>query len=1162
VYTLNDLSEKFCIRSEIGQTPPKMNGFQVKKSIEGVKLPSNIRYQLPIVKLQTLNHGSHNQLPGIVPDNSKLLKYLRQIQHPDADDPYFKESYLRPLISNPTDCLPLKEAIRRGGHQQNSDSSLCTHTNLIPLQKTQDGKWSGDNIPPTFTIENDQYPRFFVSLVADWSRPQGGIIHSIQECLRQDDLVHVYLDLDSHSTPITKADVDTIVTTLLGLINQYFDVSHLQTYPEVVIVRNQGSPQHKVHVHIPELTLQKRHLKYVAEKLKGILPLLSEFIDTNYSGCRMVLTKKKADNCSLYYDPEYPPWGGANPEEQLLLLLKTKVRAWDGEVALEPRAQYMYLFTQCRDEQIESHDVITTELQQRMASYIPADGQFDATWEDWGYNLKRRTPGACPVCTGCVHESDNARIKLDKGSIVYWCWRASKPVVMEKFRPPTAEEQEMHQKARMWKLKKLLKYDPPYFVSVDTYEAEYLRPFDLNQRIQVAWSPMDTGKTYQICEFIKKALFQGLIRSFTFLSTRCKFANAIASGLQRRGISRVVNYLDSTVNGESFIIISTESLYQTTEVYDLVVLDEITSCLTQMDSGLHRENLPINRQCLDSMIKDAKYVIAMDADIDERCITTLHHLRPDERIYMQHNTIKKRKGWKIKHWSTKYDWFAQIKSALDAGKNIVIPTSSSQLGEKLLIKYITEECQIPETQVRFYHRGSDDYVEELQDVNTHWKRFRVLIYTSTINVGIDFTEDHYDLMFVYGTKMSNCVRELKQMMGRVRKIKEQTVHVYTNKIGGAGTVPITSKDIKHDMVSAISLSNKEIEERKLGRIKQHMVGLQVKRECSERQDPTEHYSIRGVGASASQRPRKKYYYYLENTIWMWLTIQNIKEKNLSLMYYDSLFRLVMEEQGFEYQVMQGSAHAKGPAAALLKKHSQWEKIKREEHDEKMIALYDQEIPKTILPDELTQIQSRVDNGRATAEDKLTLKVQNLLSDIRPECRKDVTGEQIHKVDPRWLHNAQLLRDLSDLDSYRNDMRKQTYGQHVTTDLLKRVAAEQVARLLGVSSILTDRSTLITDEKIKDRIEEWKQLYPTLKAAFGLRSSLPSGFQGVKQMINSVLKSCLGCELKTVHKSQIRINNQREWKYTYKIDAALEIDTIISYSRVKSPVQSTPSPSSN
>ena len=307
----------------------------------------------------------------------KLLEYLQKIGHPDAHDIDFQERYLNQLAINPHQCLPLRDAIHRSANQQNLDPQHCTHTNLTPLQQTSEGKWVGDSIPSRFIIENDQYPRFLVSLVADWSRPQGGILHSIQECVRSEDLIHVYLDLDSNSTPITNHDVNTIVETTLGVINQYFDTRHILTRPEVIILRNQGSSQYKVHVHIPELTLAKKHLKYVVEKAKGILPLLAEFIDTNYSGCRMVLTKKKDNKNSVYYDPQYPPWGGADPEEQLLLLLKTKVRAWKGEQPLMLKPHYTHMLQEIHTARIENSN-ITTEIQHRMSRYID-HSQFNAS---------------------------------------------------------------------------------------------------------------------------------------------------------------------------------------------------------------------------------------------------------------------------------------------------------------------------------------------------------------------------------------------------------------------------------------------------------------------------------------------------------------------------------------------------------------------------------------------------------------------------------------------------------------------------------------------------------------------------------------------------------------------------------------------------------------
>ena len=264
------------------------------------------------------------------------------------------------------------------------------------------------------------------------------------------------------------------------------------------------------------------------------------------------------------------------------------------------------------------------------------------------------------MCTGCTHDSDNAKIMVQKGWIVYWCWRAGKATKIEKFRKATAEERRVMEYHRQERLSQFLKYEPPYFVELQRYQDTYLRPFDPNKRIQVAWSPMDTGKTYQICEFIKNGLANGTINSFLFLSTRCKFAKSIEGGLKRRGIDKVVNYLDHSVEGKDHIIISTESLHHITQPYDLVILDEVTSCLTQMNSGLHKENLNINRDVFESLVRDCKYVIAMDADIDDRAITFLHNLCPNERICLQHNTLKKREGWTIKRYLFEPDWYSQI----------------------------------------------------------------------------------------------------------------------------------------------------------------------------------------------------------------------------------------------------------------------------------------------------------------------------------------------------------------------------------------------------------------------------------------------------------------------------------------------------------------------
>ena len=127
------------------------------------------------------------------------------------------------------------------------------------------------------------------------------------------------------------------------------------------------------------------------------------------------------------------------------------------------------------------------------------------------------------------------------------------------------------------------------------------------------------------------------------------------------------------------------------------------------------------------------------------------------------------------------DWYQQIRMALQSGKNIAIANGSSELGVKYLMHFLTQECGIPEEQIRFYHGKGDDYPEELRDVNSSWTQFRVLMYTSTINVGVDFVREHYDVMFVYLTNQSVHAREMKQMMGRVRKLRDKLVHVFKRR---------------------------------------------------------------------------------------------------------------------------------------------------------------------------------------------------------------------------------------------------------------------------------------------------------------------------------------------------------------------------------------------
>jgi hypothetical protein len=146
--------------------------------------------------------------------------------------------------------------------------------------------------------------------------------------------------------------------------------------------------------------------------------------------------------------------------------------------------------------------------------------------------------------------------------------------------------------------------------------------------------------------------------------------------------------------------------------------------------------------------------------------------------------------------------------------------------------------------------------------------------------------------------------------------------------------------------------------------------------------------------------------------------------------------------------------------------------------------------------------------------------------------------------PKWLSEIQVVLTWRDDQQLRTPVRKTPASDcrpnFNQSDPEHKICMDTISKLLGVD-VLTDRTTQILDTVIKDQLPLWTELYPKIKEVFGLRfqNGTPSTFKAVKEMINCVLKRCLGCQLATVSKSKIQKNKHREWKYIYKIDLGLQ-----------------------
>ena len=1078
--------------------------------------------------------------------------------------------FLEKLRDQPSEYWNLKTSIQRLSKPVTDNvSSFCTHTNLFPLryneivdEKTGDcsSKPIGDDIPARILIDDDQLVKIFGSLVADSLR---GKHYSLQTVCRRGDLIHPFLDLDSLAHPITPSQLDQIIDAHKVLITRWFMDSPLNI--ETLVLRNQGNPNCKIHVHFPGIVLTKEQWKRVSEEVKIELPSLSHLIDTSYSGLRLPLCKKKDDIFSMYYLQEYDFQDPQYVMNQLMLFIKTHIRAWKWEIPLKVKDQYQNIFQTPQTEHRENEEV-TTELQEVMLKYVDPS-QFEARWEDHGYHLKRTHPGHCSVCNR-EHESDNAMITIHGGWVVYKCWRNMKRYhQLEKFRNLTPSEVQQHQRFVRNRLLNAITYTPPSFVQYNIYEDHRNRPMivpreptpeiekDLQARyskvqlstmdptvkIQVIWSPMDTGKTYQLIIYLRRMLQAGLIKSFVFLSTRIKFARSLHTKLQKHlaDLCTVGSYLNKSKSCayDPCLVISTESLAKSFKHMDLIIMDEVTSCLVQMDSGLHDRSLPHNQARLINLIRNAKYIVAMDADIDRRAVDFLHEVRPDDAIHLSHNTVKKRLGWKFHLGMHKVDWYIKIQESLARGQNIVCPVASSEEGD-LIYRWVTERCGIPDDLIRFYRQSGDDHSEELEDVETHWRKFRVLIYTSTINVGIDFSEvehliKHYDVMFVYTTVKSNTIREIKQMMGRVRNVKDQVVYHCQSEGGNRGWVPTTSEAIYDDIQERLNYQNQELDRQKA------RLNPIIQDYKKERTMLREFHQDREL----CNGHNGDVIFAISNTPFSRLRIQNIREINLSCMYHDDLLSLSMENQGFECIPRPD----KPVHLPIIKEFSEWAKASREQDKDlilgRMSVILNTQSQMT--PDQLLSIDQKIQNGQATEGDKLMDRTHKYLGQMQAKFRSQVTANQIELTE-KYLHSLRVQTQYTSEDAVLNDLNSQDRGLIDSVDLAKRTAVQEMSQLLGVPDLMTDRTTAVKCEHLRGRVNDWMALCPKLMSIFKLRRKTPpKDYRGIKEVVDKVLKTIGLLELQIIDESKITVGGQQERRYTYKLKAPPEIDQAIA-----------------
>ena len=256
----------------------------------------------------------------------------------------------------------------------------------------------------------------------------------LQECLRDTDLVHPWLDID-YDSDIPIETVEDIARSLYA--NEPYR-----------IISNRSKPNQKYHVYFYNKVEVKKHVVARVRQLKEQRLDLSRYIDDKMGGLRFLYNIKPENKNSIYAPSSQPllvladlmqcmikvPWSFLeipNPKGEFLSIGRPEIES-------DPERYRQWLVDAEQNEkkkkQIEygepvSFDSYPAGVEETIRDLVSSYGQFEWKETDRGIRLDGQGTWECPAC-GDTHARDNASLYLKEEQIVFYCFNSRQSKVI------------------------------------------------------------------------------------------------------------------------------------------------------------------------------------------------------------------------------------------------------------------------------------------------------------------------------------------------------------------------------------------------------------------------------------------------------------------------------------------------------------------------------------------------------------------------------------------------------------------------------------------------------------------------------------------------------------------------------------------------------------
>jgi hypothetical protein len=329
------------------------------------------------------------------------------------------------------------------------------------------------------------------------------------------------------------------------------------------------------------------------------------------------------------------------------------------------------------------------------------------------------------------------------------------------------------------------------------YEKEYLdyKDISLNKKLSYLSVKMGGNKTGAVIEHIKNHYKE---KRVLYITPRVSLSPDLKQRFKNASLDITVysEIEDSQfMSNENLLIICINSLKRLMgSKYDVIIIDEIETMWENFSENTTKEFKRITSQVWSlfvRLLKDAEKVIVMDALMVMKTINTINKIIQEdfEVITLSYKQeAREYIKYKSKQESLWYD--AIIKSLKNNEKiYIFIPyittkenTKRNPLsGVQSLIDYLCKKFNLIENKdIIGYYSDQKEQKKQLEYIDEIWGNAKCIVANTCISVGNNYTRNDFDKIYVYYASWVNS-RELIQSMYRVRRPKENTMHIYFEK---------------------------------------------------------------------------------------------------------------------------------------------------------------------------------------------------------------------------------------------------------------------------------------------------------------------------------------------------------------------------------------------